>query len=172
MLNETGCWYMREAIRDRGRLLHMRDAILRIFSYTDGKTKEEFLSNDMMYYAIVKNIEIIGEASYMLTSEFKDAHPQTPWKLITCMRHYMVHGYYQIDKNVVWDVVTGDLSPLKRQLDEISRRGFLTLIKTLGCASFDTPLLFFSVFSVRIVYFFVYFLPFCITIPLYAWFTL
>jgi len=35
----------------------------------------------MMYYAIVKNIEIIGEASYMLTSEFKDAHPQTPWKL-------------------------------------------------------------------------------------------
>jgi len=37
----------------------------------------------------------------MLTSEFKDAHPQTPWKLITGMRHYMVHGYYQIDKNVV-----------------------------------------------------------------------
>jgi len=45
-------------------------------------------------------------------------------KLITGMRHYMVHGYYQIDKNVVWDVVTGDLSPLKRQLDEYLAEDF------------------------------------------------
>lgn len=96
----------------------MQDAIRRIFSYIDGKTKADFLTNDMMYYAIVKNIEIIGEASYMLTAEFKEAHPQTPWKLITGMRHYMVHGYYQIDKNVVWDVVTGDLLPLKEQIEE------------------------------------------------------
>lgn len=71
----------------------------------------------MMYYAIVKNIEIVGEASYMLTTEFKDTHPQTPWKLITGMRHYMVHGYYQIDKKVVWDVVTNDLLPLKEQIE-------------------------------------------------------
>lgn len=84
---------MREAIRDRGRLMHMRDAIQRIFSYTEGKSKDDFLSNDMMYYAIVKNIEIVGEASYMLTDEFKNSHPNTPWKLITGMRHYMVHGY-------------------------------------------------------------------------------
>lgn len=107
---------MREAIKDHGRLLHMQDAIKRIFSYVDGKTKEDFLANDMMYYAIVKNIEIIGEASYMLTAEFKNSHPDTPWKLITGMRHYMVHGYYQIDKNVVWDVVTNDLLLLEKQI--------------------------------------------------------
>lgn len=108
---------MRETIRDKGRLQHIHDAISRIFSYTDGLSKEEFLKNDMMYYAIVKNIEIIGEASYMLSAEFKEAHTATPWKLITGMRHYMVHGYYQIDKNVVWDVVTVDLQPLKTQVD-------------------------------------------------------
>lgn len=96
----------------------MLDAIKRIFSYIEGNTKAEFLSNDMMYYAIVKNIEIIGEASYMLTSEFKDSHPKTPWKLITGMRHYMVHGYYQIDKDVVWNVVTSDLVPLEKQIEE------------------------------------------------------
>jgi len=71
----------------------------------------------MMHYAIVKNIEIIGEASYMVTSEFKETHPDTPWKLITCMRHYMVHGYYPIDKDVVWDVATNDLLPLKSQME-------------------------------------------------------
>lgn len=96
----------------------MRDAIRRIFSYTKGLSKDDFLSNGMMYYAIVKNIEIIGEASYMLTDEFKNLHPNTPWKLITGMRHYMVHGYYQIDKNVVWNVVTNDLAPLLSQIKE------------------------------------------------------
>lgn len=96
----------------------MQAAIKRIFSYVEGKTKQDFLSDEMMYYAIVKNIEIIGEASYMLTDEFKNTHPDTPWKLITGMRHYMVHGYYQIDKEVVWNVVTSDLSPLMKQLDD------------------------------------------------------
>lgn len=96
----------------------MQAAIKRIFSYVEGKTKQDFLSDEMMYYAIVKNIEIIGEASYMLTDEFKNTHPDTPWKLITGMRHYMVHGYYQIDKEVVWNVVTCDLSPLMKQIDD------------------------------------------------------
>lgn len=114
---------MRETIRDHGRLLHMRDAIQRIFSYTEGKSKEDFLSNDMMYYAIVKNIEIVGEASYILTDEFKNIHPNTPWKLITGMRHYMVHGYYQIDKNVVWDVVTNDLKTQQLQIDKYIAEG-------------------------------------------------
>lgn len=109
---------MREKVRDIGRLLHIRDAIGRVFSYTEGKSFEEFLSNDMMYYAIVKNIEIIGEAAYMLTDDFKESHPATPWKSITGMRHYIVHGYYQIDKNVVWNVVKVDLKPLKEQIDK------------------------------------------------------
>lgn len=54
----------------------------------------------------------------MLTAEFKEAHPRTPWKLITGMRHYMVHGYYQIDKNVVWDVASGELLPPREQMEE------------------------------------------------------
>lgn len=48
----------------------------------------------------------------------KRTHPNTPWKLITGMRHYMVHGYYQIDKDVVWNVVTSDLIPLAKQIEE------------------------------------------------------
>ena len=70
----------------------------------------------MMYYAVVKNIEIIGEASNVLTEEFRNAHPDTPWKLVNGMRNYIVHEYFQVDNNVVWDVITGDLPLLEKQI--------------------------------------------------------
>lgn len=62
---------MRERIRDKSRLEHILQAIERIRRYTKGKTFDDFIADDMMYYAVVKNIEIIGEASNMLTEEFR-----------------------------------------------------------------------------------------------------
>ena len=72
----------------------------------------------MMYYAVVKNIEILGEASNMLTEEFRQAHPQTPWKQVNGLRNYIVHEYFQVDNNVVWDVITNDLPILEQQIKE------------------------------------------------------
>lgn len=79
-------------------------------------TFEDFKANKLVYFAVVKNIEIIGEAAYMLSNEFTEQHPQTPWKLIKGMRHYIVHGYYQIDDKVVWDVIHHDLPILRTQV--------------------------------------------------------
>lgn len=107
---------MREAGRDKGRLEHILSAIGSISSYGEGKTYEEFSTNGMMYYAVVKNIEIIGEAANMLTEEFRKSHSATPWRLIIGMRHYMVHEYFQVDGNVVWEFVTHDLPPLAAQV--------------------------------------------------------
>lgn len=107
---------MRERIRDKSRLEHILQAIERIRRYTKGKTFDDFIADDMMYYAVVKNIEIIGEALNMLTEEFRNAHPDTPWKLVNGMRNYNVHEYYQVDNNVVWDVITGDLPLLEKQI--------------------------------------------------------
>ena len=70
----------------------------------------------MMYYAVVKNIEIIGEASNLLTEEFKAGHPQTPWKMVTGMRNYIVHEYFQVDNTVIWDFVTHDLPEVENQI--------------------------------------------------------
>ena len=53
----------------------------------------------------------------MLTSEFRDSHPATPWKIIVGMRHFLVHGYYEVDPDEVWNVVEKDLQPLKQQLE-------------------------------------------------------
>lgn len=82
---------MREQRRDKEWLEHILSAIERVRRYTQGKTYEDLVADDMMYYAVVKNIEIIGEAANMVTSDFQDAHPDTPWKKIKGMRNYIIH---------------------------------------------------------------------------------
>lgn len=107
---------MREVLRDRDRLEHILAAINRVSRYMQGKTYEDLLADDMMYYAVVKNIEIMGEAANMLTAEFQAAHPETPWKMVKGMRNYIVHEYFQIDSQVVWDVVSKELATLHQQI--------------------------------------------------------
>lgn len=107
---------MRELLRDRERLEHILAAINRVMRYTTGKTYEDLLSDDMMYYAVVKNIEMMGEAANMLTKEFTDAHQETPWKMVRGMRNYIVHEYFQIDSAVVWDVITNELADFRNQI--------------------------------------------------------
>mgnify|MGYP004499128875 CR=1 FL=1 len=109
---------MRERSRDKIRLEHILQAIERINRYTKGKTFDDFIADDMMYYAVVKNIEILGEASNMLTEEFRKAHPNTPWKQVNGMRNYIVHEYFQVDNTVVWDVIKHDLPVLEKQIIE------------------------------------------------------
>lgn len=109
---------MKEQIKDPQRLAHISDAIQNVFDFSKGKTLEDIRADKVLYFGIVKNIEIIGEASYMLTDEFKDAHPQTPWRTITNMRHTLVHGYYQISPEEVFYVIEKDLPPLKEQIED------------------------------------------------------
>lgn len=109
---------MREHSRDKERLEHIKECIERIFRYSDDCTLEQLMADDMRYFAIVKNIEIIGEAANMLSSDFVDEHPETPWKMIIKMRHYIVHEYFNIDNDVVWEVLNNDLPELAMQIDK------------------------------------------------------
>lgn len=107
---------MREKPRDEGRLRHIAKAIDNIENFLSGKTAEDFLLDSLLYYAVVKNLEIIGEAAYMLTAAFKESHPLTPWRDIINMRHILVHGYYHVDSREVWATIVNDLPPLKTQI--------------------------------------------------------
>ena len=109
---------MREPLKDRERLQHILAAIERVNRYVKGKSFDDLLKDDMMYYAVVKNIEMMGEAANMLTTDFQESHPETPWKMVKGMRNYIVHEYFQIDSVVVWDVVTKDLSALQNQIEK------------------------------------------------------
>lgn len=107
---------MREASKDLMRLQHMAQAIDRVKRFTKGKSFADFTKDEILYYAVVKNIEIIGEASNLLTLDFRAEHAETPWKMVAGMRNHIVHEYFQVDDNVVWDVVTHDLPVLEKQI--------------------------------------------------------
>jgi len=109
---------MKEQLKDQRQLLHIKVAIENITTSLTGKTAEDFLVDQMLYYAIVKNLEIIGEAAYMLTNEFKNAHATTNWKDIINMRHIFVHSYYQVDSSIVWVSIRTDFPILEKQIDE------------------------------------------------------
>lgn len=107
---------MRELVRDKDRLTHIIEAIDRILENAQGTTLEELEKDSLRFYGIVKNIEIIGEAAFKLTKAFRTLNPDTPWDLISRMRHVLVHEYYQIDVDQVWYVMQNDLAPLKEQI--------------------------------------------------------
>ena len=107
---------MREPVRDRDRLEHILEAIDLILSYTEQKTKEELVTDKISFYGIVKNIEIVGEAAYKLTKAFRKEHPDTPWEVITKMRHVLIHDYFQIEEDAVFYVIDDDLPSLRDQV--------------------------------------------------------
>ena len=106
---------MREPIRDRERLEHIVEAIDNIFSFAKGKNLDDLDTERILFYAVVKNIEIIGEAAFRLTKEFRQQHTETPWSSIVLMRHVLVHDYYQIKSKEVYKVINEDLQPLRDQ---------------------------------------------------------
>lgn len=109
---------MRELTRDKNRLEHVLEAICNVESYTEGLDKDILSSDKLRLHACVYNVQIIGEAIYKLTQEFKGNHPQTPWRMIEKMRHILVHDYYQINFDILWQVIADDLPVLKKQVIE------------------------------------------------------
>ena len=107
---------MREPIRDKGRLEHMAAAIDRVLEFMTDKSFDDLPKDKIEYYGIVKNIEIVGEAAYKLSPQFKEAHTSTPWSVIEKMRHVLVHDYYKIDEDEVKYVIEDDLRPLRNQI--------------------------------------------------------
>lgn len=116
---------MRDPSRDKERLVHIIDAISLIKEFTAGVSREELFENKMRYYAVVKNIEIIGEAANMLTKEFREIHTELPWASIIGMRNVIVHDYVNVSEEMLWDTIVYDLDSLENQV-----RAYLTSWKS------------------------------------------
>ena len=110
---------MREPERDYGRLQDILQAADHILSFTEGHTQEQLASDKLRYFAVVKNVEIIGEAAYMLSLEFKEEHDQIPWNDIIRMRHVLVHGYATILPELLWHTALVDVPILKKQIEAL-----------------------------------------------------
>lgn len=108
---------MREPLNDRSRLEHIVSAIDTILERTNGLTYESLTSDKILFGGIVYYTMVIGEAAYYLSKPFKNKYNETDWSQITKMRHNLVHGYYQVDPDVVWSVIKDDLAPLREQVN-------------------------------------------------------
>ena len=104
---------------DRNRINHMLDAIKETLAFTIDKNREDLGDNRMLTLAIIKELEIIGEAASKLTPEFKAGQPHIPWIDIVGMRNRLTHGYFDIDLDRVWDTVLDDLKPLCAELEKL-----------------------------------------------------
>lgn len=103
---------------DRIYLLHIRDAIQQILEYTVAG-QESFLADRKTQDAVVRNLEIIGEASKRLSPSLKDAHSDISWKPIAGMRDKLIHDYFGINLRLVWDVIERDLPALKLKVSQL-----------------------------------------------------
>ena len=110
---------MRGDLGDRARLQHILDAISEIESYTRQVGFDDFVANSMMRFASIKQLEIIGEAANSLTDEFKRRFSNIEWRSIVGLRNILVHHYFGIDENVVWDIIQKDVPELKMKVAEI-----------------------------------------------------
>jgi len=103
---------------DRVYLLHIRDAIQSILEYTSSG-KDHFFADRKTQDAVVRNLEIIGEATKRMSAALKAAHPDISWKPIAGMRDKLVHDYFGVNLQLVWDVVARDLPHLKVKVAQL-----------------------------------------------------
>ena len=109
---------MREKVKDRGRLEHILEAINEIQEYKSQYTLEDVKNSKLVFYGFTKFVEVIGEAVYMLTKEFRASHPEVDWRVIERMRHVLVHGYYTVDPESLWDTIECDIPELKPWIEK------------------------------------------------------
>lgn len=99
---------------DRSYLLDILDAIAGIERYRT--TREAFDADERTQVWMVNRLQVIGEASRKLSDRFRARHPEVPWRLIIGMRQHLVHGYFDIDPDVVWTAITERIPELKAQI--------------------------------------------------------
>lgn len=98
---------------DRTYLTHIQDAIETIEEYLQGVTYEQFTSSKMIIDAVVRELEIIGEASNNLSPQFKQGNPKIQWRRMKDMRNFLIHEYFGVNTKVVWDTCKNDVPVLK-----------------------------------------------------------
>jgi len=105
--------------RDQDYLSDIREAIQRIAAYTAGMTFEQFLKDTKTQDAVVRNIEVIGEATKNLSSRLRKTYPQIPWKDLAGVRDKMIHHYFGINYEIVWTIAEEELPDLLPHIEDL-----------------------------------------------------
>ncbi len=104
----------------------MAKAIEKILIYTEGKSYKDFVTDSMMRDAVIRNFEIVGESVKHVPYKFQRKYKQIPWQHMFSMRNFIVHEYFDIDDEILWEIIRVDL-----------RKNHADLVEILRNASFD-----------------------------------
>ena len=105
--------------RWRFRLRHIVEAVEKIQSYVDGMSLEDFLADTRTSDAVLRNLEIVGEATRLVPEEVTTRHHQVPWADMRALRNIVAHEYDRVDLRIIWEAVHQDLPPLVSLLQEV-----------------------------------------------------
>ena len=104
---------------DLVRIHHMLDAAKEILDFSKGKNCDDLDTDRKLNLSLVHLLEIIGEAAVGVSKELCEKYPKVPWKVIVGMRNRLIHGYYDIDLDIVWKTVNEEISPLVVELEKL-----------------------------------------------------
>jgi|WetSurMetagenome_2_1015567.scaffolds.fasta_scaffold145339_3 uncharacterized protein with HEPN domain len=97
---------------DTSRLHHILDSSRKAVDFIEGKSRRELDRNELLALGLVRLLEIIGEASAGVTPDFCARHPEIPWRQMSDTRNRLIHGYFEVDYDIIWETVTKELPPL------------------------------------------------------------
>jgi len=95
------------------------ESVEEVEEFTAGMTFNDFAEDKKTINAVVRSLEVIGEAAKKIPDNLRENHPQIPWKRMTGMRDKLIHEYFGIDLEIVWKVVENELPPIKPQIHKI-----------------------------------------------------
>lgn len=107
---------------DLVRLRHMLDAARKATSLVERRERSDLDKDEMLALALVRLLEILGEAAKRVSKEVRADHPQVAWPAIAGTRDRLIHGYFEVDLDIVWSIVTRDLPPLIAALERMIPR--------------------------------------------------
>ena len=104
---------------DNVRIRHILDAAREAVAFAKGRSRADLDSDRKLNLSLVRLLEMIGEAAKGISQEFRDSHSDLPWKSVIGMRDRLIHGYFDVNLDVVWETVTKDLPALIAKLEKI-----------------------------------------------------